>query len=481
MWAGRREVRLAGAEADDVLPRRLQRLGLGVDREGGRGRDRGGPARDPAELGRRGGGCRHGCHDFIRARHPRHQNPHRAPALRRPLRVRALQGPTRRRSRRCRRWPRRISAPATARRRSSRRWAGCAAGCRQLFSLPDGYEVVLGNGGTTCFWDAATFGLIEEQSQHLSFGEFSSKFAACAKAAPHLKDPQVIESEVGTHPLPRGRRLGRPVRPHPQRDLDRRRHGDPAAERRRTPGRRGRAGGRRRHLGRRGAAGRPGRVRRLLPGAAEVLRQRRRALDRPPVAGRARAGGADRRLGPLDPHLPRPQDGRRQFGAGPDLQHAGAGHHLPAGGAAGLDERQRRAGVDGVALRPVGRDPLHLGRAVRLRPALRGEPGRPQPRRGHHRLRRPGRRRRRGGGAAGQRHRGHRALPQAGPQPAAHRHVPRHRARRRGLACAGASPMSSAHWRAEEGRKPLGGHDGLHQSGKGGYPGGRHGEGDWQS
>jgi phosphoserine aminotransferase len=75
-------------------------------------------------------------------------------------------------------------------------------GFRQLFSLPDGYEVVLGNGGTTCFWDAATFGLIRDQSQHLSFGEFSSKFAACAKAAPHLKEPQVIESEVGTHPLP---------------------------------------------------------------------------------------------------------------------------------------------------------------------------------------------------------------------------------------------------------------------------------------
>ncbi len=76
------------------------------------------------------------------------------------------------------------------------------AGFRSLFSLPDGYEVVLGNGGTTCFWDAATFGLIEEQSQHLSFGEFSSKFAGCVKAAPHLKDPQVIESEVGTHPVP---------------------------------------------------------------------------------------------------------------------------------------------------------------------------------------------------------------------------------------------------------------------------------------
>ncbi len=75
-------------------------------------------------------------------------------------------------------------------------------GLAELFSLPDGYEVLLGNGGTTCFWDAATFGLIEEQSQHLSFGEFSSKFAAAASAAPHLKDPQVLASEPGTHPLP---------------------------------------------------------------------------------------------------------------------------------------------------------------------------------------------------------------------------------------------------------------------------------------
>ncbi|HVB91929.1 MAG TPA: phosphoserine transaminase, partial [Acidimicrobiales bacterium] len=75
-------------------------------------------------------------------------------------------------------------------------------GFRDLFSLPDGYEVVLGNGGATCFWDAATFGLIEAQSQHLSFGEFSSKFASCVKAAPHLKDPLIIESAVGTHPIP---------------------------------------------------------------------------------------------------------------------------------------------------------------------------------------------------------------------------------------------------------------------------------------
>ncbi len=75
-------------------------------------------------------------------------------------------------------------------------------GLAELFSLPDGYEVVLGNGGTTSFWDAATFCLIERRSQHLSFGEFSSKFAAAAVAAPHLDKPDVITSEVGTHPSP---------------------------------------------------------------------------------------------------------------------------------------------------------------------------------------------------------------------------------------------------------------------------------------
>ena len=74
------------------------------------------------------------------------------------------------------------------------------AGLRELFGLPEDYEVVLGNGGTTCFWDVATFCLIQTRSQHLSFGEFSSKFAKAAKAAPHLEEPEVITSEPGTHP-----------------------------------------------------------------------------------------------------------------------------------------------------------------------------------------------------------------------------------------------------------------------------------------
>ncbi|MBV8981738.1 MAG: phosphoserine transaminase, partial [Acidimicrobiia bacterium] len=73
-------------------------------------------------------------------------------------------------------------------------------GLTQLFGLPNGYEVVLGNGGTTAFWDAAAFGLVERRAQHLSFGEFSSKFAAVTAAAPFLEAPQVIESPAGTHP-----------------------------------------------------------------------------------------------------------------------------------------------------------------------------------------------------------------------------------------------------------------------------------------
>ncbi|MFH8289251.1 phosphoserine transaminase [Streptomyces sp. NPDC018059] len=75
-------------------------------------------------------------------------------------------------------------------------------GVKDLFSLPEGYEVILGNGGSTAFWDVATHGLIENKSQHLSFGEFSSKFAKAAKLAPWLAEPSVITSDPGTHPDP---------------------------------------------------------------------------------------------------------------------------------------------------------------------------------------------------------------------------------------------------------------------------------------
>jgi len=74
------------------------------------------------------------------------------------------------------------------------------AGVAELFSLPEGYEVIVGNGGSTAFWDVATFGLIRDRAQFLTFGEFGSKFAGCAKAAPFLGEQSVIKSEPGDAP-----------------------------------------------------------------------------------------------------------------------------------------------------------------------------------------------------------------------------------------------------------------------------------------
>ena len=74
------------------------------------------------------------------------------------------------------------------------------AGLAQLFSLPEGYEVVLGNGGSTAFWDIAAFGLIRDRAQFLTFGEFGAKFASGVKAAPFLGEPTICKSEPGTAP-----------------------------------------------------------------------------------------------------------------------------------------------------------------------------------------------------------------------------------------------------------------------------------------
>ena len=76
-------------------------------------------------------------------------------------------------------------------------------GLATLFGLPDDYLVVLSNGGTTAFWDTAAFGLVSGRAQHLSFGEFSAKFANVTRSAPWLSEPSVIASEPGTHPAPR--------------------------------------------------------------------------------------------------------------------------------------------------------------------------------------------------------------------------------------------------------------------------------------
>jgi phosphoserine aminotransferase len=76
------------------------------------------------------------------------------------------------------------------------------SGLAELFALPDGYEVVLGNGGSTAFWDVATFGLVRERAQHLVLGEFSAKFATATRDAPFLADPVVVESPAGSRPDP---------------------------------------------------------------------------------------------------------------------------------------------------------------------------------------------------------------------------------------------------------------------------------------
>ena len=75
-------------------------------------------------------------------------------------------------------------------------------GVKQLFSTPDGYEVILGNGGSTAFWDAAAFGLIDKRSLHLTYGEFSAKFASAVKANPFVGDPIVVTTDPGDAPEP---------------------------------------------------------------------------------------------------------------------------------------------------------------------------------------------------------------------------------------------------------------------------------------
>ena len=75
-------------------------------------------------------------------------------------------------------------------------------GLRELFRAPDGYQVILGNGGATAFWDAAAFGLIDRRSLHLTFGEFSAKFASAVAANPFVGDPVIIKAEAGSAPAP---------------------------------------------------------------------------------------------------------------------------------------------------------------------------------------------------------------------------------------------------------------------------------------
>ncbi|MFT4471350.1 phosphoserine transaminase [Arthrobacter sulfonylureivorans] len=76
-------------------------------------------------------------------------------------------------------------------------------GLQEFFKAPAGYEIILGVGGSTAFWDVASFGLVEQKAQHLSFGEFSSKFASATNKAPFLAESSIITAEPGSRPEPR--------------------------------------------------------------------------------------------------------------------------------------------------------------------------------------------------------------------------------------------------------------------------------------
>ena len=291
-------------------------------------------------------------------------DPRRPQARRRPVRLGPVARCDRealRRAGRDRHVATRHVAPAGAgQERSS---AGSATGLAELFSLPDGYEVVLGNGGSTAFWDIATFGLIRERSQHLSFGEFSAKFAAAAKAAPFLGDPSVLKADPGSRAAAARRGGRRRLRLAAQRDLDRR------AWRRSS----------------RVAGADDGRAGRWStpPPAPAGCRSTSRETDVYYFAPQksfasdgglwlalmsprgARAGRADRGVGRWIPAFLDLHDRDRQLPPGPDVQHPGAGDAVPAGRAARLAQRQRRArlGVDRTA--DSSSAALRLGREVR--------------------------------------------------------------------------------------------------------------------
>ena len=258
-------------------------------------------------------------------------------------------------------------------------------GLAELFALPDGYEVLLGNGGTTSFWDAASFGLIERRSQHLAFGEFSSKFAEVSGGGAAPRRAVVIPKPTRAPTRCRSpRRASTPTaspttRPRPGWPC---RSAGPRAP---TPTG---AGAGRRHVGGRRPAVRPGRGRRLLLRPAEVPRLRRRPVAGRRVAGGDRADRADRGVGALGAGVARPRDRPRQLASDQT-------YNTPALATIFLAVQQvewiNNGGLEWAARRcdQSAEIDLRLGRGPRARHAVRHRPGPAQPRGRHHRPRRP--------------------------------------------------------------------------------------------
>ena len=298
-------------------------------------------------------------------------------------------------------------------------------GLAELLSLPDGYEVLLGNGGTTAFWDAATFGLIDRRSQHLSFGEFSSKFAAAVTGAPFLETPEVIEAPPGSAP---------DAKATPDVDVYALTHNETSTGVSVTLARPD--GATSDQLVLVDATSAAGGLR-FDPNQVDVYYfapQKALASDgglwlaacSPAAIERIeRMAASDRWVPPsLDLAVALENSRKDQTYNTPV-----AGDDLPRRAAGRVDQRQRRAGVGGGAVRPVGRDDVRLGRGVAGRHARSS----PTPRCAARWWRRSTSTSRstattvsavlRANGIVDTEQ-----LPQARPQPVAHRHVPGDRA-----------------------------------------------------
>ena len=243
------------------------------------------------------------------------------------------------------------------------------AGLSALLDLPDGYEIVLGNGGSSAFWDVATLCLVDDVAAFGTFGEFGAKFAAAATRAPFLGSPvvsAVAPGEVSVPTFVDG--ADAYAWPHNETSTG------VVAPVRRVAGSR-EQGALVLVDGTSGAGGLTVDVepdRRLLLRAAEVVRLGRRALARRRLARRDRAGRAHRVRRPLGARVPVVHGGGHQLAPGPDAQHPGDRDARAPGRAARLDPRQRRAVLGGGADRDLGRPPVRLGRRARLGHPVRG-------------------------------------------------------------------------------------------------------------
>ena len=294
-------------------------------------------------------------------------------------------------------------------------------GLGELLGLPDGYEVALGNGGTTAFWEAAAAWLVRNRSLHLTYGEFTQKFAKATAAAPFLADPIVIEAEPGDAPAPVA---------DPEADAIAWAHNETSTGVMVEVGRPEGSGDALVLIdATSGAGGLP-----LDPSQADAY------YFAPQKAFGADGGlwlallspAAIERIEELDGAADRWQPAFLSLQTALENSRKDQTYNTPALATLILLADQIEwmlgdGGLDWCVGRTTRfvRPSLRLGRANRVRLALRRRPGEALAGGRHDRLRRFGRRRRARRDAARERHRRRRALPQARPQPAPHRDVPR--------------------------------------------------------